>query len=102
MVKQFLILIVLSVVVIILKNSLAQVLHGLVWLHQQIGNWLSVIFSQGYTGQIIKDVLALILLPLLFGLVVALVLWSFKRSAASQAMLVIWVVWIVLTVAILQ
>lgn len=99
--KQSFILIFLSVLAIFFKLQLVKGLHGLLYVHNQIANWLTLIFADDRTGQLIQSILALTIIPLLIGFLIAIVFWLIKRKEMPHIMMTIWIVWTVLLVTML-
>lgn len=101
MLKNVVILILLSIVAIFFKIELAAVLHFLVVVHNKIASWIAPIFSGQQIGVMIQSVLSLILLPLLLVLVVAGLYWVIKRGKMPYVVEAMWGVWIILLVTLL-
>lgn len=102
MIKQLLLLIIFSIVIVFFQSQASIVLHGLVMVHSKLLSLLSMVFSSDSAGHMIKDVVAMLLVPLLVGIIVACIFWMAKRSATLQhTMLTIWIVWVVMLVAVL-
>lgn len=98
MIKQILLIVLLSLVVIFFRNQLTHVLDGLIYVHNYINKPLQLIFSQGHVGRLIQEMISLLMLPLLAGLVLFLIFWIVKRTSMPHVMVVVWVVWLVLLV----
>lgn len=101
MLKHSIWLLIGSIVAIFLKPQLAKVLHYLLVAHNKVSGWLALIFTHGSAGQIIQDVLALMIIPIVAGLAATLVFWLFKRVAMPHTLTTVWAVWLVLIVTIL-
>lgn len=98
MIKQIVLIILLTVVAILFKDQLSQVLDSIVYVHNYIANLLHIIFSDDNVGLLIQDMIALLLIPIVCGLVVASVYWLIKRGKMPHTATVIWVVWLILLV----
>ncbi|OGO94640.1 MAG: hypothetical protein A3F41_04985 [Coxiella sp. RIFCSPHIGHO2_12_FULL_44_14] len=96
MVKQLILIILLSLGTIFFKSELTHVLDGLIYAHHYLMQALHGVFADDNVGRLIQDIVSLLLIPFLGGLVVALLFWLLKRSAMPHAMVAIWVVWLVL------
>ncbi len=96
MIKQFVLILLLSAAGIFFKTQLVHVLDSVVVLHNYIARTLHTIFSDDKVGRLIQDMVSLLILPLFAGLVIATVFWLIKRSAMPHTMGVIWVFWLVL------
>lgn len=101
MVKQIVLIILLSVFALFFRVELGHVLDAIVLLHNKIYQLLHVIFSDGSIGSIIQNLISLLILPCLGGLIVALVFWLVKRSAMPHIMAVVWILWLVLLVTMI-
>ena len=93
-IKQFVILAALSIIAILFHHVLYQALSMVLHIHQTLILWLSKIFSNSATGNLIEETIALLLIPGLFALIVTGVYWIFKRSASPYTMLAIWIMWL--------
>ena len=102
MLRHILYLIGFTVAAVFLKSQLMHVLHFLMYLHAQIANGLKVIFSDDAVGQILQSVLALLLIPIVIGVVCALVHFVVKQHHFPHTMGVVWACWAVLLVATLS
>jgi hypothetical protein len=100
MAKHFIFLIVISIVAIFFRTEVAYVIHGAINLHDKLVAFLSLIFSGGKWGQLIKLGLALFVLPVFFGGLIAGIYWLFKRIYMPYTMEVIWILWFVLLTAL--
>jgi len=95
MLKQIIILLVLSVA-IILGMTYAQM--GVQWLldaHDWISQILMDVFSGGQAGNIARELIALLSVPILVGLVPALIYWIIRRHWFPYFMEIVWVVWLI-------
>lgn len=99
--KQSFVLIFLSVLAIFFKLQLVNALHALLYVHNQIATWLTLIFAADQTGQLIQSILALTIIPLMIGFLIAITFWLIKRKEMPHIMMTIWVVWTVLLVTML-
>jgi hypothetical protein len=102
MLRHILYLIGLSVAAVFLKSQLVHVLHFLMYLHGQIANGLKIIFSDDAVGEILQSVLALLLIPIVLGVIAALVHFVIKQEHFPHTMSVVWACWAVLLVAVLS
>lgn len=100
LIKQIVALIVLSLVVLFVNSPLNALLHSLIDFHQWITDSLATIFSTGKTGDIIKALLTLLLVPAVLAGIPALVYWGMKRSAMPYLWPIIWAAWLIQTVAV--
>lgn len=100
LIKQVLGLILLSLVVLFANSQLNALLHYLIDFHQWISDGLATIFSTGKTGDIIKALLALLLVPVVLAGVPALIYWSMKRTTMPYLWPIIWAAWLIQAVAV--
>src|SRR3990167_10236381 len=101
MTKQIILIILLSVVTILFQEQLSHVLDSVVFVHNRIAEALRLIFADDNVGRLIQDMIALLLIPVICGLLVASVFWLIKRAQMPHIMAVIWVVWLVLLVTMI-
>lgn len=99
--KQCVLLIVLSVAAMFLQAQLSHVLHFLLYLHNVVASWMAMLFSAGKYGMIIQGILALVIVPLVAGFIMAAAFWLVKHVSMPHMMLVVWLVWLVMLVTIL-
>jgi hypothetical protein len=95
MFKQLIALIALSVG-IIFAMSYAQV--GVQWLltaHDWITDLLAEVFSGSQAGNIPKNLIALLSIPLIVGLIPAIIYWMVRRHWFPYFMPIVWAVWLV-------
>lgn len=94
MIKQAVALIGLSVAVV-LSMSYAQ--HGvnfLIQAHDWISQLLTDIFSAGQAGNLARGLIALLSVPILAGLIPAIVYWMIRRHWFPYFMEIVWIVWL--------
>ncbi|OGO94584.1 MAG: hypothetical protein A3F10_04130 [Coxiella sp. RIFCSPHIGHO2_12_FULL_42_15] len=101
MTKQIILIILLSVVTILFQEQLSHVLDSVVFVHNRIAEALRLIFADDNVGRLIQDMIALLLIPVICGLLVASVFWLIKRAQMPHIMAIIWVVWLVLLVTMI-
>lgn len=96
MVKQAILIILLTVAAVFFKAQLSHVLDALISLHNTIAASLTKIFASDDDGLLVQNIIALLLIPLVLGGLVGLVFWFVKHEMMPHTMLVIWFVWLVL------
>ncbi len=101
MLKHGFLLVACSIAAIFFKSQLAHILQWLTLLHNKVVSGLSVVFSNDATGAIIQNVIALILIPVVAGGIVALGFYIVKKHSMPHTVLSIWIVWTVLLVTLL-
>ena len=93
MIKQIIILLVLSVLLIL---GMPYVQHGLEWIvagHNWVSDTLTNVFSGSTAGDLIRKLIALLVIPFVIGLIPVIIYWIIKRSRFPHFMLVVWVIW---------
>jgi hypothetical protein len=101
MLKQVILILVLSLIAIFFRVELSHLLNGLVYAHNQVSHLLHMIFAEGATGRVIQNLIALLIIPLAIGLMVGVVFWLVKRDTMPHIMSVVWVLWLILLVTML-
>lgn len=100
MIKHLLALIALSIAIIL---SMAYAQTGLHWLLSGY-NWISAllqdVFSAGTAGNLSRDLLALLFVPMVIGLVPAIIFWFVKRRWFPYFMQLVWITWLIQTSAL--
>jgi hypothetical protein len=95
MIKHIAALILLSLVVILTMSHVQEVLNALLAAHQWISQTLTDVFSGGQAGNLIRELIALLCLPLVIGLVPVGIYWLAKRSFFPYFMNFVWVMWLI-------
>jgi hypothetical protein len=101
MLKQIIAILVLSVLIISSMSYTQQALEFLVTAHDWIADVLTQVFSGGTAGEMARKLLALLAVPLIIGLIPALIYWIVKRSWFPHFMSLVWVVWLVQAAALI-
>ena len=102
MLKHILLLVGCSIAAVFFKGQLVHVLHALLAVHDKIANGLAMIFSGDEVGRVLQSVIALLLIPLVLGVVIAIAHWILKQAHFPHTMTVIWVSWTILLVTMLS
>ena len=95
MLKHIIALILLSILVILGVAYLKPCLDALLAGHQWVDETLKQVFSGGKPGEITRQLLALLSIPLLIGLVPALIFWLARRKWFPFFMELVWVLWLI-------
>jgi hypothetical protein len=95
MIKHIAALILLSLVVILTMSHVQEVLNALLSAHQWISQTLTDVFSGGQAGNLIRQMIALLCLPLVIGLVPVGIYWVARRSFFPYFMNFVWVMWLI-------
>jgi len=93
MLKQTVALLVLSLLVILTTPYTQHAMQYLLDAHDWIAQTLTQVFSGGEVGDMIRRLIALLAVPILVGLVPALLYWAIKRSWFPYFMHLVWVTW---------
>jgi hypothetical protein len=101
MIKHIVAIIVLSIVIVLTMSHLQPVLVALLSAHNWIGETLKEVFSGGMVGDVIRQLIALLCIPLLAGFIPAAIYWLAKRSWFPYFMDFVWVTWLVETAALI-
>jgi hypothetical protein len=102
MLKHFLALILLAVLVILTMPYAHSLLDVLVAGHNWIVDQLKAVFSGGTAGNLLKQLIAALTIPLLVALVPAGIYWLARRNWFPYFMAVVWVVWLIQTSALVM
>ncbi|MBV9576509.1 MAG: hypothetical protein JO149_07785 [Gammaproteobacteria bacterium] len=95
MLKQIIALIVLSIAI---SLSMSHIQHGLQFLidaHDWISHALMDVFSGGQAGNLLRDLITLLSIPIFIGLIPAIIYWLVKRHRFPYFMEIVWIVWLV-------
>jgi hypothetical protein len=95
MFKQIVILIALSVLIVLAMPYAQQAVQLLINAHDWVAQLLTDVFSGGQAGNIARGLIALLSIPVIVGLIPAIVYWMVKRHWFPYFMQIIWVVWLV-------
>lgn len=95
MLKQIIAVILISVALILTMPYAQQAVHALIAAHEFISKLLMDIFSGGQAGNMARNLIALLSLPILFGLIPAIIYWVIKRHWFPYFMEMVWIVWLV-------
>lgn len=101
MFKQIAALLLLSVAVILATVYASHGVHWLLSAHDWVANLLTNVFTVGQAGNIARNLIALLSIPMLIALVPAMLFWMLRRHWFPYFMEIVWVVWLVQAGAIL-
>ena len=102
MLKNIIYLIIASLIIILAASFLKPGLGYLLNFYQWLTHLLEQVFSSGYIGKTLRNLLPLFLIPLIVGGVVSLVYSLIKRSQFPYFAALIWAIWIVLATLIVH
>ncbi len=100
MLKQSLAIILLSIVVILTMSHVQQLLQMILSAHNWVAHLLTEVFSGGNTGNLIRNLIALLAIPVFLGTIPAFIYWLAKRSWFPYFMEMVWVIWLIQTAAL--
>lgn len=95
MLKQALALIVLSVAVVLSMSYAQEAVTYLLSAHDWISQLLTDVFSGGQAGNLARNLIALLSVPVLAGLIPALIYWIVRKHWFPYFMETVWVVWLI-------
>lgn len=95
MIKQILAIVALSVAIVFSMEYAQQGLQMLVNAHGWVAQVLKEIFSGGQYGNLVRGSLALLSIPVIVGLIPALVYWLMNRHWFPYFMHVVWAAWFI-------
>lgn len=95
MLKHSLAILALSALVVLFMPQAEIAVQALLTAHEWIANLLTNVFSTGEAGNIARGLIALLSVPLLAGLIPALIYWIVRKHWLPCFMEIMWVVWLV-------
>ena len=101
MIKKIIAILVISVAIIMATPHAQQGMDMLLSLHNWISEMLTEVFTGANAGNITRQLIALLTVPVLVGLVPAIVYWVIRRSWFPYFMQCVWIVWLVQTSALI-
>jgi hypothetical protein len=101
MLKNIIVLLIISLIVIVGAHHLRPLIMALLAAHDWISQALLQVFSGGKIASIIRQLIALISIPLFIGLIPTLVYWLAKRRLSPYFMHIVWAVWLIQTSALI-
>jgi len=100
MLKQIVALVIGSLIITITMVYDQQALQYLIIAHDYLSQLLRDVFSGGQVGNISREMLALLIVPVATGIGLAAVYYLIKRHWFPYFMEVVWVIWLVQVSAI--
>lgn len=95
MLKHIIALIVLSLLAVLGIAYAHQAVEILLSVHNWISDTLMEVFAGGEAGSLAKNIIAILSVPILIGLIPALLYWMIKRSWFPYFMQIVWIVWLI-------
>lgn len=100
MVKHIIAIILLSILIIVGMSYVQQGLQFILSCHEWLSDVLKNVFSGGHAGNIIRQLIALLAIPVLVAFIPTLIYWLAKRAWFPYFMELVWVIWLVQTSAL--
>ena len=102
MLKNFIVLILLSLAVVFGMKHIHPLIIFLVSAHDWISQLLLQVFSGGEIGSAVRNLLSLIIVPLFIGSIPAAIYWFSKHRQFPYFMHIVWIIWLLQTTAIVM
>jgi hypothetical protein len=100
MIRHILLLLGVSILIIFTNAYVLKGLKALLHAHNWISDGLMKIFSSEAAGNWFRELLSFLAIPLLVGLVAALIYYGIKRKKFSYTPHIIWLVWVIQAVTV--
>lgn len=95
MLKHSIILIVLSILLVLFTSYAQQGMQWLLAAHDWVSNALTSVFSGDEAGNMVKELLVLLCIPVAIALIPAILYWIIRRHWFPYFMEVVWIVWLI-------
>lgn len=100
MLKHIIILILLSLLIVLFMPYAQDGLQAIITAHDWISDMLLQVFSGGQAGNITRQLIALLAIPIIAGLIPVIIFWMVKRRWLPCFMTIVWVMWLLQTSAL--
>ncbi len=100
MLKQVAVIVVLSLIIILAMAHAQTGLQLVISAHDWLSDLLKQVFSVGEAGNLIRELIALLAIPVIIGLIPAMVYWLVRRAWFPYFMDVVLIAWLVQTSAL--
>lgn len=100
MLQNIVILIIASILAVFIMSEISLFMHYLITAHQQVLGFLSKFISGSYAANVVRDVIALMAIPLIVALIPSFIYWIFTRHVFIYFTAVLWFVWLLLVAAL--
>ncbi|MGD9108110.1 MAG: hypothetical protein PVI75_02960 [Gammaproteobacteria bacterium] len=100
MLKHLLVIIALSALVVLTIPYCHIGVHVLINFHHMLLNFLNSIFTNGLIAVFIKQLIALLFIPLAIVFVISGIYWLFTKRRFPYSLVIMWALWTILAVAI--
>lgn len=95
MFKQIILILLLSIGMVFGMTYAQQGVQLLISGHDWISQVLTDVFSGGQAGNVARELIALLSIPVLVGLIPAVIYWLVKRHWMPFFMEIVWVLWLI-------
>lgn len=93
--KHIIAILILSTLVVLFMPQAQVAVQALLTAHEWISSLLTDIFTGGQAGSIARGLIALLSIPLLAGLIPALIYWVVRKRWLPCFMEIMWVIWLI-------
>ena len=100
MLKHLLVVIALSALVVLTIPYCRIGVHGLLHLHHILINLLNSIFTNGLIAVFIKQLIALLFIPLAVVFIISGAYWLATKKRFPYSLVIMWALWVILAVDI--
>lgn len=101
MLKQAIAILLVSVLIIVGMPYAQQALHFIVTSQEWVSETLKQVFSGGEAGNLIRELLGLLAIPVAIGLIPVIVYWLARRKWFPYFMQIVWIIWMAQTAALI-
>ena len=102
MIKQSFLMLLLTFIAVLLRTQLHFMMSLIVTFQGYISGLLGLVFSSGFIGRLVQDVIVLLIMPVLVSLLIALVYWAIKRVKFQHTMSIACIIWVMLITAYIR
>lgn len=101
MLKQVIAIVLLSILAILFMPYAQQGLHAIINAESWVATILKKVFSNDGAGDLVRQVLTLLVIPLAIGTVPALLYWLARKHWFPYFMELVWITWLLQTAALI-
>lgn len=94
MLKHIFVLILLSIAAILFMSQVQLGLNQVLNAHHWIASELKNVFSDDPAGNLIRQLLAMLVMPIVIGFIPIFIYWLAKRAWFPWGMEIIWLLWV--------
>lgn len=96
MLKHIIIIIILSFLAIMFLSEVHYILNFLVFAYNKMNHYIGMFLPNTSMMRTISAAIALILVPVIVGLVINIIIWLITRRSFYYLWIIIWFVWLLL------